>query len=190
MARGRKAKAGRREPNGRLQRNHSPTPAYDHGNERIQAARARYGVHYSTALGRAYAGGLLGDRADDLYAGGKRFVMVYRRLIGGEAYRCPLDDSPRGENVVELEPTDRDRRDHEWLFAAMDELDVAGVRPWFDQLISALNHDHGPEWMDRLLKGGRDPIDRMMLDTAIKALAILAPPPRPLGIRTSIDGAQ
>lgn len=174
MARGRKRKAGDRYPGGKLR------PAYDHGSEWVQARTARFGVHYNTALGRAYAAGLLGDDADDRYQGGKKFARVYQRMFGGEVYRCPLDDTPRGAND-DAGPV-MSTHDRDWMFAAMDSLDVAGVRPYLDQLISRLHTDHGPPWLDRLLAKGRDPCDRMLLAAACKALDIVSPPKRPMGI--------
>lgn len=57
---GRKRKDGKREPNGRLQR----VSGFDKGSDWVQAQRARYGEHYSTALGRAYAAGLLGEESE------------------------------------------------------------------------------------------------------------------------------
>lgn len=171
---GRKRKQGARYPSGKLR------PAYDKGSDWVQGQHEKYGTHYSTALGRAYAAGLLGDEDHDglaRYQAGKRFVRIYSRFIGGEAYRCPLDQTPRGSNIVDFEANDQDQRDHDWLHRVMDELDEAGVRPWLDQLISRQHTDHGPCWLDRLLAKGKHPADRMMMDSAIRALDILAPTP-------------
>ena len=52
MARGRKRKQGKREPNGRIQR--TPEMRYDKGTERAQAMRERFGDHYSTAIGHGW----------------------------------------------------------------------------------------------------------------------------------------
>ena len=171
---GRKRKQGKREPNGRIQRD---SYSFDKGSEWVQSRRARFGEHYSTALGRAYAAGLLGEEAEakGRYDAGKRFMRLYQRFIGGSAYACPLDRSPRGENVVELEISDQQEREHDWLFAAMDSMDVAGCRPYFDQLISIVNVDHGPLWLDRLLNGSKDPVDLMLLKGALRALDVITP---------------
>lgn len=181
MARkGRPSKSGKRHPGGQLVRQ----PKYDHGSEWVQAMRARYQTHYNTALGRAYSAGLLNTNADialDLYQGGKRFARIYNRIIGGETYRCPLDRTPRG-SLTETEITEQDMRDKEWLFAAMASLDNTGLRPWLDQLITRAHTDHGPPWMDRLLNGGKDPADLMLLKAATKALEIVAPVRKPIGI--------
>ncbi len=178
---GRKRKQGPREPNGRIKRDNYALPSFDRGSDWVQARRARFGEHYSTALGRAFAAGLLGELplSQDRYQGGKRFVRLYQTIIGGEAYRCPLNDAPRGGSDHEPGIT---QHDHDWLFKVMDAMDVAGVRPYFDQLISRATTDHGPHWLDALLDGGRHPVDRVLLNAAINALDILAPPRRPLGI--------
>lgn len=176
--RGRKRKEGDRYASGKLR------PVHDKGNQRVQDQREKYGTHYNTALGRAYAAGLLGDATEalDRYQGGKRFVRVYSRCIGGEAYRCPLDQTPRGSNIIDFEATDQDKIDHDWLHAAMDALDVAGCRPWLDQLIHRIHTDMGPPWLDRLLDGGKDPADQMLLNAALRALDIVAPPRRAMRI--------
>ena len=176
--RGRKLKEGDRYKGGKLRQ------TYDKGTERAQAMTARYGTHYSTALGRAYAAGLLGEpqEALDRYQAGKRFVRIYSRCIGGSPYRCPLDQTPRGSNVIDFEATEQDQRDHDWLHEAMTLMDKAGVRPWLDQLITACHTDHGPAWLDRILHGGKHPADAMMLKAAVEALDILAPHRRPRGI--------
>ena len=183
MARkGRPRKTGKRHPNGKLVH----VERFDRGSDWVQSRVQLYGTHYNTALGRAYAGGLLGDEAEaqDRYMGGKRFARVYNRVCGGETYRCPLDRSPRG-SVSEVEASEFDGQDRDWLFAAMDSLDVAGVRPWLDQLISRGHTDHGPAWLDRLLTGGKDPADTMVLKAAIIALDIVAPARKDAGIRVA-----
>jgi hypothetical protein len=182
--RGRLSKAGKRHPNGR--RVHEPT--YDKGSEWVQERRAKYQTHYSSALGRAYAAGLLADDAEvalDRYQAGKRFARVYNRIFGGETYRCALDRSPRGGHS---EASDADRleyeaRDQEWLFSAMASLDSAGCRPYLDQLLAARHTDVGPDWLDRLLAGGKDTRDQMLLKAAINALDIVSPPRKEIGIR-------
>jgi hypothetical protein len=65
----------------------------------------------------------------------------------------------------------------------MDAMDVSGTRPYFDQLISSLHVDSGPYWLENLLKGGKHPADRMVLAAAIRALDIIAPEVKPMGIR-------
>lgn len=175
--RGRPRKAGKRTSGGRLKRNNYPVPVFDKGSDWVQAQRARYGEHYSSGLGRAYAAGLLGEgiEAKNRYDASKRFLRLYARFIGGAAYTCPLDDSPRGGNVVDLAVSEQQERDHRWLFAAMDSMDVSGCRPYFDQLISVLHVDHGPYWLDALLGGGKHPADVAVLNAAIRAMDIIAP---------------
>ena len=175
---GRKRKTGTRYPSGQLR------PVFDRGNDRVQHQREIYGTHYNTALGRAYAGGLLGepDIALDRYQGGKRFIRVYTRMIGGEVYRCPLDQTPRGSGTIDFRDIEQDKRDHDWLHVVMVNMDEAGVRPWLDDLITTRHADEGPYWLDALLAGGKHPADRMILDAAIAALDILTPVRKPMGI--------
>lgn len=180
MARkGRPRKQGKRHPNGRLVHEAQIVK----GSEWVQAQQARYQTHYNTALGRAYAGGLLGDEQEalDRYMGGKRFARVYNRVVGGETYRCPLDRTPRGAET-ETEARENDQQDHDWLFAIMTALDDGGLRPWLDQLIFRYNIDHGPTWLDRLLDGGKDPADVVVLKAALRALDVVAPARKAIGI--------
>jgi hypothetical protein len=181
--RGRPRKAGKRTDKDRLSRA-GQGPVYIKGNDRIETMRERFGSHYNSALGRAYAGGLLGDgmEAMNRYQAAKRFVSLYRRFIGSDAYRCALNDEPGG-NVVDLWPDfETNEKQLSWLMAAMDSMDVAGVRPYFDALISTVNTDSGPFWLDSLLAGSKHPADRMLLQAAIRALDIIAPEVRPIGI--------
>lgn len=193
--RGRPRKAGRRTDKGRLERNNYPVPIYDRGSEWVQAMRLKYGEHYGWAMGRAYAAGLLGEGNDakNRLDAAKRFVRLYQRFIGGVAYTCPLDDSVRGGNVVHLDVPDHQKDDHQWLFAAMDAMDVSGCRPYFDQLISSLFIDSGPYWLDNILAVRVDmerkkpdsfrvrfaaSPDQAILNAAIRALDIIAPEQR------------
>lgn len=185
--RGRPRKSGKRTAGDRLKRDNYPTPVFDKGSDWVRAMQDRYGTHYNTALGRAYAGGLLGDGTEALnrYQASKKFVRLYGRFIGGSAYTCPLDDTPRGGNVVELHVSEEQENDHRWLMSAMDSMDIAGCRPYFDQLISVLNVDSGPYWLDSLLAGGKHPADIAVLKAAIQAMDIIAPEERPRGIRVA-----
>lgn len=175
---GRRTKSGRRVPDAR---------PIDKGNDRVQERRARYGDHHATALGRAYAAGLLGDAAEaqDRYIAGKRFARVYARVIRVQAYRCALNDSPRGNPdlaTIDPEQIERDRADQDWLFAIMRKLDDEGLRPWLDQLVSDCYVDSDPYWLANILAGGKHPADLMVLQAAIKALDCIAPR-RAVGIR-------
>lgn len=199
---GRKRKSGSRYPGGKLR------PAFDKGSRWVQERKERFGEHYSTALGRAYAAGLLGEgsEAKNRYDAGKKYARLYRRVIGGEFYRCPLDDTPRG-NVIAI-ATDLDEDDQKWIYAAIDSLHQDGSRPYFEQLVTRQNTDTGPPWLDRILevrqwnallprlnaqrrKQGMDRLnprevhngDNLVLEAAIRALDIIAPEYRPIGIR-------
>lgn len=186
MARGRKPKPGKRYPNGK--RKPQPQAAtFDRGSEWVQRQRERFGEHYSSALGRAYAAGLLGEDAQRLYDAGKHFARIYNAVIGPVVYRCALNDEPRGLSLVAADPDmdERHARQKDWLFSVMDALDVDGTRPWLDQLIHVNYTDSGPPWLDHLLHGSKDPVDRMFLDAAIRALDIIAPAKREPQIRAA-----
>lgn len=183
MSKGRKRKAGKRTPSGQLSRaGRSTLP--NRPSEWVQARRAMFGSHYNTALGRAYASGLLGEGQDGKTRldAGNRFVLRYSKVFGANAYSCPLDRTPRGTN--DNTDTARDRHQQAWLFATMDRLDALGLRPWLDQLIHRNYTDAGPHWLDALLAArwnahkthwragepqGKDS-DLRLLEAALKAL--------------------
>lgn len=170
--RGRPKKQGERHKCGKLR------SVRDNGTERIHEMRNRYGIHYNSALGRAYAAGLLGDRAEDLYHGGKTFSRIYRRVIGGFEYRCPLNQTPRGSESMDFEITARDQHEHDWLHDVLNALDRTGLREWLDQLASIHYIDMDPPWLSRLLSGGKDPADKQALKNAIAALEVVSPQER------------
>jgi hypothetical protein len=174
---GRKRKQGKRTQSGRLSRSKVELEArFDRGSEWVQAQRAKYGEAYNSALGRAFASGLLGEgnEAKDRYDKARKFISLYRAVIGRDRYRCALDQSPRG-NVEHFEPTQRDIDDQEWLLVNMDRIDATGCRPFFDQLTSHLFTDHGPDWLERLLSKPKDRRDTIILDAAIKGIDAIGP---------------
>jgi len=198
---GRPRKAGKRNAKGRL----IATASFDRGTERVQQMQRLYGTFYASAAGRMFASGLMGAQEDALgrYQGLQRFTRLYKRIYGGPAYRCPLDQTPRGEDheAIDHEQAERDRQ---WMRHAMHSLDASGCYVYLEQLISVNNVDHGPAWLDRLIdvqqwnnnldnlnrqlraKGAAgtltrkepDPRDQMIADAAIAALDILAPATR------------
>lgn len=176
--RGRKTKAGKRTPSGALRRDNYPTPKHNKGSPWVQAMRERYGVHYNTALGRAYAGRLLGDEdvARIRYDTGKRFFRLYSAIIAIGVYACPLGkETLSGGSTGQIEGNPRAREDQDWLFGAMDAMDHTGSRPYFDQLISIHHVDQGPPWLDRILSGGNHPADLAILKAALTALDAITP---------------
>lgn len=154
--------------------------SYDRGSEWVQQQRARYGEHYSTALGRAFVHGLLGEgqQANDRYAEAKRFARLYARIISQDRYRCALDRTPRGNLAVaiDLDQLEWEREQQEWLFAAMAKIDATGCRPFLDQLLSTIHADKGPYWLDNLLAGGQHPADLAVLRAALVAIDAIVPP--------------
>lgn len=200
--RGRPRKAGKRYPSGKL------VPSVVRPSEWVDAQVKRYGQHYCWALGRAYASGLLGgEEGKDRLQGATRFVRLHQLFFGASVYVCPLNDTPRGSNVVRLDISDDQKRNREWLREVGTKMEQQGTRPYVEQLMSAVHTDTGPDWLDRMLdvvewnaclpalnkqleaKGiaprdekKHDPRDQMLLDAAIKALDVMAPPAKPLGI--------
>lgn len=209
MAKGRKRRQGvKRTPSGQISRAGQgerivPPSAW------VKAQQTKFGVHYCWAMGRAYVMGLLGDSPEALnrYQAAKKFVRLYRRFYGGSAYTCPLDNSPRGTDMVDLNVPEHQEADRAWLRAATDAMDVGGIRPYFDQLIGISSIDRGPHWLDSmiavidwntdlpalnaerrkanlplLLPKAQHSADEQILKAAIRALDIIAPAQKPRGI--------
>jgi hypothetical protein len=153
MARkGRPRKAGDRNKSGRLK-------ALEMVKCSAQAKRRKdlYGQDGWDALGRAYVMGLLGEgeEAKDRLKAGRRYASLYRRFYA-RGYRCALNDSPRGSDLIETTP-------EMIAFAVQDRADLdrdtaivvaLGVSPYFDQLVDQhnLHSDMGPSWLDTLLE--------------------------------------
>lgn len=182
MARkGRKLKQGKRTASGRLARDNYPTPIYDRGSERVQAMREQFGTDYNTAIGRAYASGLLGqgDQAKDRYMVGKRLAKVRLRYYAHRRPTCALDNSPRGNVVLIITEDEYEQAllDKAWLKEAEAKID-RGCAPYLDQLLSDLYTDAGPYWLTSLIEakpGQHDKRDLMVLAAALRALDALIP---------------
>lgn len=172
---GRKSKSGKRYKCGKLK-----TPAEPNvirPSEWVRERVARFGQDYNSALGRAFASGLLGEgnEAKVRYDTARRFIALYRAVIGRERYGSGLDLSPRGIRH-EMEPTQRDIDDQEWLLVNLARIDNTGCRPFFEQLIGSGYTDYGPPWLDRLLATQhRDRRDTLVLDAAIRAIDAIGP---------------
>lgn len=176
---GRKASPGKRTKSGRLYRDNYPTPIYDRGSDWVQARKAKFGDHYSTAIGRAFVTGLLGDgdQAKDRYTMAKRLAATRKRYYAHRIPSCALDVSPRGGNVVMIVTEDQAEQalaDKHWLAHAERAMD-RGCVPYLDQLLSDAHTDEGPYWLTNLIEGPCDNRDKMVLDAALKALDALIP---------------
>lgn len=174
MGKGRKRRKNiTREPNGRASRKgQDRTPLDSRPSDWVAEQYRRFGSYYNSAIGRAYASGLLGDgnQAKDRYDKARKFASLYRRMIGGDRYRCALDNSPRGGSG-EYSPTQQEADDQQWLIINMARIDLIGTRPFFDQLISHRFTDYGPSWLDAILSAKNpDRRDTMVLDAAIMAI--------------------
>ena len=77
---------------------------------------------------------------------------------------------------------DREQADQEWLYTAIDRLNASGLRPWMDALVSTEHTDCDPPWLARLHMGGKDPYDAAMLAHCIRALDLIAPARKDMGI--------
>jgi hypothetical protein len=175
--RGRPRKPGRRLECGRLKKdNHAAL--FDKGSDWVQSRKALFGEHYGSAIGRAFAWGLLGEgqQAKDRYEAGKRLYAVRKRYYGHKGVRCPLDDTPRGGNVVLLNPElqERDEADKAYLADCERKIDP-GCAPYLDQLLDDLFTDQGPYWIQNLIEGPTDNRDRMVLQAALRALDAICP---------------
>ena len=140
--------------------------------------RERFGEHYNSAIGRAYASGLLGPEEVAIvrYHVGKRFQRAVERFFEVGRVKCPLGQQARSGGVsVQISANPFEEEEWQWLNNTADKLDRAGLRPWIDQLTLSLYHDSGPYWLAALLDGGRHPADLAVLDVAIKALDLIAP---------------
>ena len=169
---GRKRKAGPRTASGRL------IVLFDKGTDHVQAAKARYGDHYSSAIGRAFVSGLLGadDQAKDRLAMARKLVGHKHTVYGHKGYRCALDTSPRGGNLTLVPDAERDERViamAEWLNDA--DVYMSGCASFVWQLVGEEWVDEGPPWLDRLLARGGDVRDMMVLDAALQGLDRLIP---------------
>lgn len=171
---GRKRKDGARYKGGKLR------PVWDRGNPRVEVMRAKFGEHYSTGLGRAFATGLLdrdGMKRDEelgkhRYQAGKRFARLSARFFP-DGYRCPLDRTPRGGNPLD---GPRDAEDWIWFLAASDRIGFA--REWIAPLLIVT--DAGPQWLDDLL--AQRNLTAPHLANALLALDLIAGPLRKSGI--------
>lgn len=179
--RGRKRKAGRREPNGRLSRTKIPPVTFDKGTERTQAMQAIYGSDGSDAIGRAYRAGLLGSGSDAkaMLDTARKVANAYWQAYENGRYQCALADKSGG-SVVDLDH-ERIRRREEWLVEVLGFVNSMGhdVRRAFDQLVIDVNPDCGPRWLDQLLWADQhnkpqDVRDVSTLRKALDPLNILA----------------
>lgn len=207
--RGRPRKAGKRHPCGKRVQNGNDQPSIVQPSAWVATQVKRYGQHYCWALGRAYASGLIGEgiEAKGRLQGGVRFARLHSLFFGSDVYTCPLDDSPRGSNVVSLDVDEYQERNREWLRMASIAMENSGTRPYVEQLISSMHTDTGPDWLDRLLdviqwnenlpslnaqlrRTGKDAVKRKDYDTrdvelltaAVRGLDIVAPPVHDMGI--------
>lgn len=175
---GRKRKDGKRTAAGRLSRSLEALEArYDKGSDWAKARQERFGSDYNSAIGRAFASGLLGEGNDakDRYDKARKFISLYRAVIGRDRYRCALNQAPRGMDDIPAND-ERDSLNQDWLLVNMARIDETGCRPFFDQITSHLFTDYGPQWLDRLLdtKPG-DRRDTIVLDAALRAIDAIGP---------------
>lgn len=179
MARGRKRKNVKREPNGRPSRKGEVRIQFDHGTARAQMKFKQYGTDGADAIGRAYQAGLLGENADVLRDTARKIARAYWPMLEVGSYRCTLNDSFGGSN----DNTDHERakRREEWLTGVVRQADAMGreYRRAFDELVIDVHPDSGPVWLDRIIYARKHrseitPNDAARLMMAINALVEIA----------------
>lgn len=169
MARGRKAKTGRRTKSGRLSR---ATARIDRGNDRTALAQALYGTNGSDAIGRAYERGLFGAGQDakTMLDTARAMHRAYWAWYANGPTRCALADRT-GASI--REDGERERRQEQWL---NEMLAIAGRsghsgRVLFDQLVIDIHPDQGPPWLDRIIAKQPTPDDWARLNRVLSILA-------------------
>ncbi|WP_375178055.1 hypothetical protein [Sphingobium yanoikuyae] len=174
MAKGRKRKAGKREPNGRISR--VDQPRFDTGTARAQMKFKQYGTDGADAIGRAYQAELLGEHADAIKDTARKIAKAYWPMLEIGTYRCTLSD-PTGAN--DNFDHDRMKAREEWLTDILRKVDRMGrtTRAAFDALVIDVHPDSGPKWLDSLIwhrahkpKEPLPPSDHAMLGLAIDAV--------------------
>jgi len=159
---GRKRKAGKREPNGRLQR----TPANDKGNDVVQARSLAFSVfqggkadqQVSDPIGRAWAAGLLDGQQHDgaiLRDAGRRYGRLYWREFAALAPRVG-EIEPRSRGAAFISDNDAEGLQ----FQRLDNLLRGAGREASGALHDLCVNcwwfpDQGPDWVDRLLTEAR-----------------------------------
>lgn len=172
MARGRKRKHGKREPNGRISR--QGQPRFDHGTERMQVKFKQFGTDGADAIGRAYQAGLLGENADVLRDTARKIARAYWPMLEVGSYRCTLNDSFGGSN--DNVDHDRVKRREEWVTRITAAVDALGQphRRAFDGLVIDIHPDSGPVWLDRIIASRKARQEIGLADAAQLKMAIEA----------------
>lgn len=179
MARGRKRKACRREPNGKPSRKGVPRLTIDKGTERLQLKQEEYGTEGTDAIGRAFASGLLGEDGNILKDHARKIFKAYWPMLEVGRYNCTLNDRS-GRSNDNFDPEAIKARE-KWLNEQLRIADRIGrtQRKLFDQLVINPNPDYGPAWLDSLIwhKARNKPFpasDHAALNMAIEVLRTLA----------------
>lgn len=151
MARGRKRKAVKREPNGRASRKGLPRVIFDQGTDRAKEKVAAYGTEGADAIGRAYVAGLLGENADAIRDTARNIFCAYWPTLEVGSFRCTLNDA-RGASNDNFDP-ERIKARERWLNSVTAQVDKMGraTRKAFDELVIDPQPDHGPKWLDSLI---------------------------------------
>lgn len=154
MARGRKRRNVRRQPNGQPYR----APKWDKGCDGVVRRRLIYGASAPEqsfdAIGRAFCAGLLGRRSEAKRDGARKIAAQYVLVYGTETRMTP-DSLSRFQPDNSGAPIDPDiekiRRDA--LDDALEAVLKRGrdVRNAFDDLVLAVHPDSGPLWLDRII---------------------------------------
>ncbi len=211
MARkGRQSKPGKRHPSGKLvQRKAKPV---DPTAKIVEARRrfgTYYCTAYGRMYASGFMGDEA--TAKGRYEGAEHFLRVYAAVYGSPGYHCPLDQSPKGRGMERENPfAEQDRNwlrevtkqlDDAGCYAYLEQiLSLANVTDgptWLDALLDVqlwnrnlaklnarlkeLAIEHKTEFKPKWPKAYA-PEDQMVADLAVKALDILAPDHRAIGI--------
>ena len=179
MAKGRKRKSCRREPNGKPSRKGIPRLTIDKGTERLQMKQEDFGTEGADAIGRAFMAGLLGEDGGILKDHARKLFSAYWPMMEVGRYNCTLNDRSGGSND-NFDPEAVKLRE-KWLNKQLATADKMGrtQRKVFDQLVIDMNPDSGPSWLDSLIwhkaHGRSFPrSDQTALDMAVGVLRKLA----------------
>lgn len=182
---GRKSKAGKRAPSGRLSRA-GQVVIFDRGSQRTADKFSVYGPDGSDAVGRAYQAGLLGEEDGvNLRNRARKIHRAYWPMfaVGREKSCLGLDINGQAVNDNLIDPDERQRKiDRERLLndsTRKIERMSRQHRKAFDELCIDINPDYGPAWLDALIWAKRhdkpsDPAHEQTLRFALEALNAVA----------------
>lgn len=209
MVRGRPRKTGKRHPGGKLVHKPKPKDPTAKVAEARKRFGSYYASALGRFYASGFMGE--GDVAKDRYEGALRFLRVYAAVYGGPYFRCPLDQSPRGRGAERTNPYAKEDRewmremmqklDNSGWYPFLEQLlsisHVDEGPEWLSRMLDVQLWNRELAEMNAQLRAkakveGKlftplwpkdiNPGDRMVADAAIKALDVLAPARKVVGI--------